>query len=52
MRLSLVLKKALTEVDELKKQVQSLTSKLNATNTELGKVKAQADRASAAAKAK
>jgi hypothetical protein len=45
-------KKGLTEVDELKKQVQTLTSKLNTTNTELVKVKAQADRAAAAAKAK
>ena len=43
-------KKALTDVDDLKKLVQSLTSKLNTTNTELVKVKAQADRAVAAAK--
>ena len=42
-------KKALVEVEELKKQVQSLTSKLNNTNTEMAKVKAQADRAIAAA---
>ena len=43
-------KKAISELNDREKQVQSLTSKLNNTNTELVNVKAQADRAMAAAK--
>ena len=42
-------KRAQSDIEELKKLVQSLTSKLNSTNAELVKVKAQADRAAAAA---